>query len=260
MKRKLLSLLREADLREEEIRLYFLLLKMQQAGIPDLIAKSQLPSMTVYRTMQRLIDRGLVETLPINNKQKLYRPLSLAALARTLAAQERRLRRLELSLKNLDPLLPFIDLESDDEIEDGIEVREGLDAFREEYLKFPDICKGEYVYLGNMLNYWDTAQMTYECAEERTFINKRLSRGIHCRIIDLYSDGMEKITKNDSREMRQSKLALDLPLKKNYLGISEKHASYFICEEENPRVLVIKQPELLDLYRSQFEHHWNHAA
>ncbi len=259
MKRKLLSLLREADLRDEEIRVYFLLLTLRQAGVPELIAKSGLPSMTVYRTVQRLHERGLVDEMPLNNKQKLYKPLSLSVFAQTIAKENRRLKKLELSLRNLDPLLPFFSVDSKEEDSEGVELREGLDAFREEYLRFPDLCKNEYLHIGNMLNYWDTAQMTYECPEERAFINKRISRGIQCRIVDLHSEKFDEISNNNTRELRKIKYSDDIPLHKNYLGFAENHASYFICEPENPRVLVIKQPELLELYKFQFETLWKQS-
>jgi Fe2+ or Zn2+ uptake regulation protein len=217
--------------------------------------------MTAYRSIQRLQERGLLMELSFNDKQSLYAPLPLKALIKKINAEEKKLRRLELALRNLDRLLPYMDLETEDgQDEDLVELREGRDAFREEYLRFPDHCKEEYLHIGNMENYWNAAHMTYECPEERAFINKRLTRDIHCRILNTYTKDAEKFQERDSREKRITHLTMDIPIKENYLGIAETHAAHFICDEDNPRVIVIKQPELLQMYKSQFEVMWKAGA
>jgi sugar-specific transcriptional regulator TrmB len=256
MRRRLKELLRLAELREDEVTLYLLLLKERQASIPKLIEKSGLNTMSAYRSIERLCERGLLKEVPLNDKQSLYEPLSLKHLIAKITAEEKKLKRLELALRNLDCLLPFMDLESDEESDELVEVREGRDAFREEYLKFPDCCNEEYLHIGNMHNYWNAANMTYECAEERAFINKRINRNIHCRIINTASKNAEEFQHNDSREKRVTRLSERIPIKDNYLGIAQTHAAHFICDAENPRVIVIKQPELLGMYKGQFEAMW----
>ena len=257
MRRRLRELLRLAELREDEVTLYLLLLKLRQASVPELIEKSGVTTMTAYRAIKRLKERGLLMELPLNDKQSLYAPLALKALIKKINAEEKKLRRLELALQNLDRLLPYMDLDShEDRDSDVVELHEGRDAFREEYLRFPDCCKEEYLHIGNMENYWKAAHMTYECPEERAFINKRLTRDIHCRILNMYTKAAEEFQRNDSREKRITRLTADVPIKDNYLGIAETHVAHFICDEDNPRVIVIKQPELLAMYKNQFEMMW----
>jgi predicted transcriptional regulator len=257
MRQRIRDLLRLAGLREEEICLYLHLLKLQRASMSELIGKSGLNVMTAYRTMKRLQERGLVSAMKINRKASVYAPLTLSTLIAKLDREQRTLRKLQLALANLDSLLPYLDVngETDDDGE-PVEIREGLDAFREEYLKLPDCCTDEYLHIGNMANYWKVAGMSDEAPEELAFRRKRLSRGIYCRIFNPHTPEAEIFAKRDSRELRTTRLVDDIPVKRDYLAFADAHVSHFVCDEKNPRVIVIRQPELADLYRKQFEMMW----
>ncbi len=258
MQRKLHRLLASADLREEEIAVYLALLKLRRASASELAAARKLNHMTTYRTLSRLQERGLVKAVPLNAKKKLYEPLSLASLVKALETQERKLRKLELALRGLDRLLPFMDIDdTSHEGDEQILVREGLDAFREEYLRMPQLCEEEYLHIGSMHNYWKAAGMTYECAEERNFIHTRLARGIDCRILNTWSTQAEEIRRNDSLEHRLSKFKDNLPIVENYMGITETHVTQFICDPQNPRAIVIRHPDLVRLHHEHFEQLWN---
>jgi len=256
MQKKLSYLLSTAELKPEEIKIYLLLLKQQKATIQEITAKSDLNFMMVYRTIKKLYERGLIEVIQLNNKQKAYKPLSLQALIKTIDLQRRKLSRLEQSLKGLDSLLPFIDIDQEEESE-GIEIKEGVDAFREEYLKFPSICKDEYLHIGSMENYWNVANMRDDCPEEMGFRNQRMAKGIYARVVDMETDVMENIQRRDSFELRTLKMNRNLPVMNNYLAMAENQSTLFICDKENPRAIVMKQKDLLDLHKNNFNTLWN---
>jgi sugar-specific transcriptional regulator TrmB len=260
MRRILTNLLEKADIGGTEIHLYLLLLKLRSATATQLITESGCNRMTVYRALKALENRGLLTVEALNGRQYLYRPLSLSQLVRNIDRQQRSLRRLELHLKNLDRFLPFLQLDEEEDAQhEPIEIRDGLDAFREEYLSFPRLCEQEYIHIGDMEHYWKTAQMTYECPEERNFIHTRLRRHITCRILNIYSPKSLEFQRNDSRELRTSRLVDELPVTKHYLGMSEKQATLFLCDSENPRAIVMRQPELVGLYHQSFEQQWTKA-
>jgi len=260
MRRKIQHLLRLAGLREDEVAMYLHLLTLKRASMSQLTAAGALNVMTAYRTIKRLQERGLVQAMKINEKQSVYMPLTLSALIQTLGAEERTIRRLQLALKDLDPFLPFVDVHewADDKKEehDPVTIREGLDAFREEYLKLPDLCDDEFLCMGSMQNYWHVAGMSDEAPEELAFRHKRLGRGTFCRIFNTHSPESETFAKRDSRELRTTRLIDAIPVAKDYLGYAKDHVRHFICDEENPRVVIIRHPELVALYRDQFERMW----
>jgi len=254
MKSRLTNLLRLANLRDEEIVVYLLLLKLKHSTSSELAEKSGLNSMMVYRTLKRLHDKELVDEKKLNQKQNIYSALSLNALISRLNHMQKNLQRLQNSLKNLDTLLPFIDFNKDDN--ESVEIRDGIDAFREEYLKFPKLCGPEFLHVGSMENCWKTGKMGYESPEERYFINTRLKNGIYARVLDKISEEMERVQAHDSLEKRVVKLKKKLPIMNNYLAIGEDQCSLFICDDKNPRVMLIREPELVRLHKDQFESLW----
>ncbi len=259
MKKRLTNLLRCANLKEEEIKVYLLLLKFSEATIPQIVSKNGLPTITVYRTVKRLFERGLIEEDKLNKKQNIYKSLSLNALIKKINFEERKLSRLKQNLKNLDSLLPFMDIEQEED-EDLIEVHEGIDAFREEYLKIPKLCKNEFLHIGSMTSYWDTAGMSYDSAEERYFINTRMNRGVFARVLNPNTIDAERIKKRDSMEKRIMKIRDGLPVSENYFTMAENQSALFVCDKENPRVIVMKQPDLLALQKAQFKELWEKAG
>lgn len=261
MRRRIQCLLRLAGLREEEVKLYLRLLQLKRASMMELIAESGLNVMTAYRTMKRLQERGLVQAMKINGKQSIFLPLTLSALIKTLSAEERTIRRLQLALKDLDRFLPFVDVQEkrgdSAENDEPIVIREGLDAFREEYLKLPDLCDDEFLCMGSMQNYWKVAEMSDEAPEELAFRHKRFRRNMFCRVFNTHSPESENFAKRDSRELRTTRLVDAIPVAKDYLGYAKDHVRHFICDTDHPRVVIIRHPELVALYRDQFERMWN---
>ncbi|MDD5074718.1 MAG: helix-turn-helix domain-containing protein [Candidatus Peribacteraceae bacterium] len=263
MRRKIQHLLRLAGLREEEVTLYLHLLALKRASMTDLIGRSGLNVMTAYRTIKRLQDRGLVQAFSVNQKQSVYVPLSLSALIQTLGTEERTIRHLQLALKNLDPLLPYVDVGETDSVtldEEPVAILEGLDAFREEYLKLPDLCEDEFLCMGSMQNYWKTSGMSDEAPEELAFRHKRFSRRMFCRVFNTHSPESEGFAKRDSKELRTTRLVDAIPVAKDYLGFSKDHVRHFICDKDHPRVIIIRHPELVALYRDQFERMWKEGV
>jgi len=260
MRQRIQHLLRLAGLREDEVAMYLHLLTLKRASMSQLIATSGLNVMTAYRTIKRLQERGLVQAMKVNEKQSVFVPLTLSALIQTLGAEERTIRRLQLALKDLDHFLPFIDAgdaaEKSDVLEEPIVIREGLNAFREEYLKLPDLCDDEYLCMGSMQNYWHVADMSDEAPEELAFRHKRFSRNMYCRVFNTHSPESETFSKRDSKELRTTRLVDAIPVAKDYLGYAKDHIRHFICDKEHPRVIIIRHPELVALYRDQFERMW----
>ena len=259
MRQKIQNVLRLAGLREEEAAMYLKLLALKRASMAQLIAGTGINVMTAYRTMRRLQERSLVQAFSVNQKQSVYAPLTLKSLIRKLDHEQRTLRKVQLALQDLDPFLPYVDLSAQSEEDGGgepVELREGLDAFREEYLKLPDFCDGEYLHVGSMQNYWDIAGMSDESPEEMSFRAKRYRRGVFAHVINTDSPAMREIAKRDSKEMRTLRIVDDIPIRRDYIGFARDHIAHFICDKETPRVIVVRHPELLALYRNQFRRTW----
>ncbi len=263
MKNRLFHLLSLAGLREEEVALYLQLLKLRRASMSELIESSGLNVMTAYRTIKRLQDRGLVSALKVNQKQSVFAPLTLRALTKKLASEQRALRKLQLALQDLDPLLPFLDLDREythNDSDELIEVREGLDAFREEYLKLPDSCESEYLSFGSMQNYWNIAGMSDESPEELGFRDKRYRGRIYAIALNTISKESERFASRDSKELRRTRLLDTLPMGKDYIGFADDRVCHFVCDDDNPKTIIIRHPEVRNLYLKQFRDIWDEGV
>lgn len=255
MRRELSALLRYAGLKEEEILVYLMLLKLQSATVSVLSNNLQIKQTTLYRTLNRLLGRGLLETKDLNDKQRSFSPLSLQNLINSIDKKQRKIRRLQMRLQNLDPLLPYLDLNNNTKTPE-IEIHTGTEAIKEEYLKMPDIFEEEYLHVGHVSNFWRTAGLNYDCAEERGFIARRMKRNIFARSLSIQSPEVERIKANDSKEKRTTIIGISYPVKKDLMLIAEHQINHFVCDEDNPRVIIIKNPELVRFHRQGFEEIW----
>ncbi|MDD5055427.1 MAG: helix-turn-helix domain-containing protein [Candidatus Peribacteraceae bacterium] len=257
MFRRLGELLSLAGLSDDETRLYLLLLKSGATSAPQLQAETKMNVMTVYRTLKRLEDRGLLKVSPVNRKERMYKALSLHALVSTLESDERKIRRLQENLKKMTPFLKYLPTEPESGFDDPVELHEGPDAFREEYFKLPDCCTDEYISFGSMQNYWRVAGLSDFAPEEIAFRQKRLKRHTFATTLNTPSPESELFSKRDSRELRTTRLTANIPLKRDYMGFTDDRVCHFICDTSNPQVIVIRQPELLAMYRQQFRSIWD---
>lgn len=236
--------------------MYLLLLKLQKASVAEIVEMTGMNTMTAYRLVKRLLDRSLISEISLNQKQSVYVPLSLKSLVMRLESDERRMRKIQLALRGVDKLLPYLDLDQNTAETEPVEIREGLDAFREEYFRLPDLCDDEYLCMGSMQNYWKIAGMSDEAPEELGFRSKRFRKGIFARVFNTPCVESETFAKRDSQELRTTRIVDDMPVKEDYLGFAKDHICHFVCDPNNPRVIVIRHPELVAVHRRQFDQMW----
>ncbi len=257
MKKRLAQLLEMAELKPEEVTIYLHLLKLKSATIPQLTTETGLNTMMVYRTLKRLIDRELVKSHPVNNKQNTYTACTLTSLVEKVSKEQIRLAKLETAFRGLDHILPYLDLSTENNDQEMIDIREGKEAMLEEYLKIPDICQTEFLHIGSVTRTWDLLGLDFDCAEERNFIKRRMNKGVHARVLNEHVSEMERIARSDTKEKRTTRLKENLPVMHNYLLIADTEFKLFINNPEHPRVITIKQPDLLKTQKDQFYHLWS---
>lgn len=254
MRRKLTSLLKTADLKDEEIKIYLLLLKLKKTTAAEISELSGIHFVNVYRALKKLKEKGLIKSSPINSKQSEYSPLSLQNLISQIKNEKQKLSKLEEGLKNIDPLLSYLNI--DEEIDEPIEIKSGIDAMKEEYLKLTDLCEEEMLPMGNVDNFLMLSGYSVDCPEERNFIQQRLKRGIYVRMMNPINEIGEILRARDSFEKRTMKLTEKQPITDNFLVITDSQSTLFVCDEDDPKAVVIKEPELIKMQRDQFHQYW----
>lgn len=259
MRRQIKALLKLGGCTDEEIEIYLLLLKLKEATSSELIDQTGLNFMMVYRCIDKLIQKDLLLKERSQGRHFVLKALPLDSLIKKITSEQRKTNRLINSLKGLNPFLQYLNLEEESG-DNSIQIREGRDAFIEEYLKLASISKSEYFHIGSVNNLWKVTGFDYYSAEERFFIRKRMTRGIYARLIDESSEKVEEMKRRDTLEKRKTKLGKTIPIKKNYLAIIEDQVNLFLCDQENPRVIIMKEPELIDFYKNIFWTYWKKAV
>lgn len=257
MQQSLRQLLRLLDLSEEETELYLCMLENSSNRISEILKKKRIPKTSVYRMTRRLVERNLLKEKSVNGKQREYIPCTIAELLERATAQGRELETIKHALRNTDSLLPFM---RNEEGEASVALREGMEDFRQEYLSVPTTLTQEYLHMGSVPDFWKTANMGFESPEERWFISTRLRRNVYARILELPSPEAHVVQAQDSREKRTTKIIPSLPLKKDFVLVSDTRVSHFVCNPDYPRVIVIRHPSAVQMYRQHFDLLWEKSA
>ncbi len=257
MRKYLFSLLQKAGFRDEEAQLYLALLKVKKATLMQLHVQTKMSHTTTYRMIHRLIDRGLIEQIPLNKKQSVYKSLPLSALMSSIEKEKSRMQKLQSSLKKFDYLLPYMDLD-DTKPSSGssVDVYEGIDAFHEEYLKLPELGHDEFLAIGSSDSFWQASNASIDSPLERSFVSRRLKNNVYSRSMMVASNDAEQIASNDAKEKRTTKMKEKLPVMTNMLMMSGNQVSHFVCDADFPHVIVMRDPELVAIHKNYFEALW----
>ena len=130
--------LKELGLTDNEIKVYLILLEHGVLNPTKLAEKTGLHRSYIYDTLERLLDKGIINTVLVNNK-KNYQPVDPKALREIF----------ELKLRQLDTILPQLSgLFKSTKEETRIELHRGKRVYRT-LIKdlLANIKKNEVVYL-----------------------------------------------------------------------------------------------------------------
>ncbi|MBT3814504.1 winged helix-turn-helix transcriptional regulator [Candidatus Woesearchaeota archaeon] len=112
--------LKELGLTENEIKVYLILLENGILNPSHIAQKTGLHRSYVYDTLERLIDRGIINTVLVNNK-KHYQPVDPKALRQSF----------ELKLMKIDEILPKLSgLFKSTQEETKVELHKGKRVYR----------------------------------------------------------------------------------------------------------------------------------
>jgi sugar-specific transcriptional regulator TrmB len=247
MQRNLKSLLRLADLKEEEIVLYMHLQRIGEGTVTQLKAETSISLSTIYRTINRLLDRRLIKSIETNAKQSVFVPLPLTSLIKKIKSEQTKLDKLVNSLEGMDNFIPF---------SESVEIRSGTEAMKEEYLNYVNNARENLFSLGSVMSLWNMTDISYHSSEERNFIKKRLVKGIYARVFSDDDKEFYEVRNNDSLEKRTTKIKGGVLEDKNLFMMTEDYSTFFLCEEENPRVVITRHPDLLRLQKEHFSNLW----
>jgi predicted transcriptional regulator len=136
------DILKEIGLSTNESRVYSTLLRLKEASIEDIAAKSKVHRRNVYDSLAKLMEKGLISEVFIH-KKKYYRAISPSRLMDILAEKEHKLRSVMPALtKTFDSV----------ETEERAYLYKGVEGFKNYLQDILDV--GDTVYFIGAKAFW----------------------------------------------------------------------------------------------------------
>ncbi|MBS3140983.1 hypothetical protein J4405_02455 [Candidatus Woesearchaeota archaeon] len=229
--------LKELGLTNNESLIYGSLLKNGESAAGEISRLTGLHRRTVYDSIERLIEKGLVSFIVKNNK-KIFRAASPNRFLEIVKEKEEKLNEiLPLMLKHYDSV------KNEEEIY-FYKGKEGLKTVFEDQIE----TKKEILILGASPLAYEILQFYFKWFDKRRKENK-----IHVKII--FNENTEKINIPLS-EIRFLPNKYSSPLAVNIYG---EKVAIILWSKENPFAIVIKNKEISLGYKKYFELLWKIA-
>lgn len=200
--------LKKLGFNENEVEVYVYLLKIKGETIAGITKGTKVPRTSVVRTLDKLLDRGLV-SITTKNKEKKYLPESPKKIEGILREREikesSKLEQTKQLKKKLPDVLELINSSIKTDPTSGevsVKYFEGIQGFRDAHDRSLEYADSEIMFLSNH-NEWRKAYT--EEYDSSVFVPERVRRGIKMRSLVLKNrEGkrLQETAKGVLREVR----------------------------------------------------------
>ncbi|MBI2650383.1 hypothetical protein HYX04_03640 [Candidatus Woesearchaeota archaeon] len=232
-------------LTSNEAKVYLTLLDLGTAQAGQITEKSGIHRRNVYDAISRLMEKGLISFVIINNK-KMFSPVNPKRFLEMIDEKKFELE----SLKNdFEKIIPELELRTKMQEKHDVRFFKGVEGMK---TVFEDIIRTGKNYVG----YGPGHQLEKILKHYfKHFLNKRIRSRIRIRLI--YDEASRKvIKKNPLSELRYIPQEFS---SRAALRIYGDKVALLLMEEEEPLAIVIKNKSIADGYRKYFEVMWKAA-
>jgi sugar-specific transcriptional regulator TrmB len=235
-------------LSKAESKLYLAMIKLGSSTTGSIIKETGLRKSTVYESLNRLLEKGLVSYV-IKNNIKFFEAADPDRLVDFIEEQKHELDETEDDIKKILPELKSMQISLKPHAEAHVLLGiEGFKTMRRDLLKH---AKGEHLMLGAisrepvvMPHFW-------------TYFNKeRIKHGIKVRVLH-QQNTKEKPMRGDMIELRFLPKGVVIPAVINIYG--DRVVSLF-WKENYPICFMIISKDIADAYRKYFELLWKMSS
>jgi sugar-specific transcriptional regulator TrmB len=236
---------RSLGLTENESKVYVTLLDLGTAQAGQVTEKSGIHRRNVYDAIARLMEKGLVSFVTVNNK-KLFSPVNPR---RFLELIEEKKFELDTIKSDFQKIMPQLELQATMQPRHDVRFYKGVEGIKTVY---EDIIRTGKDYIG-----YGPGQQIEKILKHyfKHFVNRRISAGIKLRII--YDEASRNVVK-----VNPSSKARYIPNQyssRAALRIYGDKVALILMSEDEPLAIVIKNKGIADGYRKYFEIMWKAA-
>lgn len=232
-----LPILKEVGLKEAEAKVYLSLLNLGEATATQLSRESKIERTSIYKILEKVIDKGLV-TYSIQNKKRYFYPANPQKILEDLKEKEQQ-------FKEIIPALGQLQKTQKEKVRvEIIDSKEGIKNLLREIL----ILKQDYVSVGGGFNFEKLFGFLGK------YLMKQLEKyKIHERVI--IPEGLKITLKSRYSQFRY--LPKEYPLIGGF-GVMKNKVGFFIRSEPFT-VVTVENEDFAKTFRNYFELLWRIA-
>ena len=250
IKRHILDLLKRIGLTGTEAKFYLTVYQNPQKTIAEIQKAGGFSHTSAYRSFERLKGLKLLTSSP-DNWRKNIEAISLRAISEKLGRESLKLRKAQYELRSIENLMKLTNYQ---ETPEPIEIFSDQNQITEECYK---LLNADW----NHISCYGSGERSYEIPGEKAmtdFVTWRARKGktINAVFTELGTHTKELLKKNE-QELRNGKLYID-PHSQNFMTyVYDKQVTIWQKDEElGKRAIIIHDPGLIKMYRTNFEKIW----
>ena len=246
---KIKKILEKLGLNKNQIKFYLALLELGQASLGEVVRKSNLKRPTAYRVKEELEQLGLIsgDLKKYKKKNSAVSPKRLLAL---VGNRQRKMRRLELEIKDLMPSLNL--LFQDKTIKPKVELFEGEQGYHYLANQSLECQEKEILFLGNLEDIYKVVTKEYD---QKHFIPTRVKKGIKIKFLVYKNKDTVNYKKQDNKFLRETKF-LDPDYKINATLEIFDNTIVFYSSHKEKIALSITSKYLAQMHKEIFKMIW----
>ena len=242
--------LKELGLTEHEANLYLISLKLGPSSIIDLARNLQISRPNVYKVIKSLEDQGLAK---FSGKEKFSRDFVVeppTTVLEKIRDKKRNLAEIDQDLVlNLPDLLAIYQQgTSDSKIKIYKDKTDYINIFKQSL----EEEAREILFFGSSKDFiqfisWDV---------ENRWIEDRVKKGIHIKVLSVPSDTSDKLIKSDAGELRQTRVLESKDFSSSFMLFGNKVVFW---QPKAPLAIVIQDQFIYEMMKVVFEKAWEQA-
>ena len=239
------GILSKIGLTKNESKIYLALLNLGTAQAGQITEKSGVHRRNVYDAIDRLMEKGLISFVTVNNK-KLFSPVNPRRFLELIEEKKFELDNLK---SDFDNIMPELELKAALQQKHDVRFYKGVEGLKSVY---EDIIRTGKDYIGYGPGQYIEAILKHYF---KHFVNKRIKSRI--RLMLIYDEASRKAVKVNA--LSDVRYIPDQYSSRAALRIYGDKVALLLLSEEDPLAIVIKNKAISDGYRKYFEIMWKAA-
>jgi len=239
------GILSKIGLTKNESKIYLALLNLGTAQAGQITEKSGVHRRNVYDAIDRLMEKGLISFVTVNNK-KLFSPVNPRRFLELIEEKKFELDNLK---SDFDNIMPELELKAALQQKHDVRFYKGVEGLKSVY---EDIIRTGKDYIGYGPGQYIEAILKHYF---KHFVNKRIKSRI--RLMLIYDEASRNTVKVNA--LSDVRYIPDQYSSRAALRIYGDKVALLLLSEEDPLAIVIKNKAISDGYRKYFEIMWKAA-